>query len=65
MIIFIKRKYFSRQVDDERKNEDQYKELEMIWATKQKKEKYLISFEDKNAKKRNKVNLNVLDETDE
>jgi len=47
IIIYIKRSHFSRQVNDEQNmNEDQYKELEMMWASKQKKQKYLISFED-------------------
>ena len=56
----IKRRHFSRQVaDDKRMNDDQYKELEMMWASKQKKNKILVSMVDGEEKKRNKGLANI------
>ena len=40
-------------------NEDQYKELEMMWVSKQKKNKFLISFEEDEGRKRRKGPLHA------
>lgn len=46
ILIVIKRGYFSGKVSAEQLvNDEQYKELELMWNSKQKKDKFLINFE--------------------
>lgn len=57
VMFVIKRGYFSGRVSDEKQaNEDQLKELEMMWLSKQKKDKFLLNFE---GNSRNKGLTNV------
>ena len=67
IVILIIKRYCSRQVQDEKKvNEEQSKELEMMWVKKQKQKKFLISFEDVDGKrKRPHNNIEIQEDSDE
>ena len=46
MLVFIKRRYFTVQVQSfEEERADNVQELEMMWESKQKKDKQILNFE--------------------